>query len=397
MHADWTNKLNSRLPAGSNYKAELAFNGNGVNLVVSERPLQVPDQNISYEFKKPAGSGANVWPGNYDTNWIKANFDRDDLFSYASSPSASNFNWLSHTFTHYGLNNATTFDTEQEISANQKMASGAYIGLDGKPYYSPAALVTPMITGLFNGDALAAMFQRGISSVVGDNSRLNLVPSPKRHWPIVTSKDVHGFDGMTIIPRFATEIYFDCSRPEENIGEYNFIYSKQLGNTTSIDQIMEREGDRVLSAMFSLLKDSHMFHQANMRVADIPTATLPNGQSGSFSLLMRWVEQVTSKFTKIANWPILSVKQDDLAKLYIERIQRDQCGYQMYADVDKNVVSKVSVSSASNCKVPVTVPGDIVDTFPKDQLSPADYTTYWVDSSAQPLSLTLVNPVLWNV
>lgn len=41
-----------------------------------------------------------------------------------------------------------------------------------------------------------------------------------------------------------------------------------------------------------------MFHQANMRVADVPTTTI-NGKTGQFSLLMSWLEVVTSEMTRL--------------------------------------------------------------------------------------------------
>jgi hypothetical protein len=41
-----------------------------------------------------------------------------------------------------------------------------------------------------------------------------------------------------------------------------------------------------------------MFHQANMRVADVPTTTV-NGQAGQFSLLMTWVEVIVAELTRL--------------------------------------------------------------------------------------------------
>jgi hypothetical protein len=41
-----------------------------------------------------------------------------------------------------------------------------------------------------------------------------------------------------------------------------------------------------------------MFHQANMRVADVPTTNV-NGQTGQFSLLMIWVEIIVAELTRL--------------------------------------------------------------------------------------------------
>lgn len=41
-----------------------------------------------------------------------------------------------------------------------------------------------------------------------------------------------------------------------------------------------------------------MFHQANMRVNDVPTTTV-NGKRGQFSLLMTWVEVVVGELMRL--------------------------------------------------------------------------------------------------
>jgi hypothetical protein len=42
----------------------------------------------------------------------------------------------------------------------------------------------------------------------------------------------------------------------------------------------------------------YMFHQANMRVNDVPATTV-NGKTGKFSLLMTWVEVVTAEMMRL--------------------------------------------------------------------------------------------------
>jgi hypothetical protein len=43
---------------------------------------------------------------------------------------------------------------------------------------------------------------------------------------------------------------------------------------------------------------SYMFHQANMRVNDVPFATL-NGKRGQWSLLMIWTETVAQEMMRL--------------------------------------------------------------------------------------------------
>jgi hypothetical protein len=41
-----------------------------------------------------------------------------------------------------------------------------------------------------------------------------------------------------------------------------------------------------------------MFHQANMRVNDVPTTTV-NGKTGQFSLLMTWIEVISAEMMRL--------------------------------------------------------------------------------------------------
>lgn len=41
-----------------------------------------------------------------------------------------------------------------------------------------------------------------------------------------------------------------------------------------------------------------MFHQANMRVADVPQTTV-NGKKGQYSLLMTWVEVISAEVMRL--------------------------------------------------------------------------------------------------
>jgi hypothetical protein len=41
-----------------------------------------------------------------------------------------------------------------------------------------------------------------------------------------------------------------------------------------------------------------MFHQANMRVNDVPSTTV-NGKKGQYSLLMTWIEVISSEIMRL--------------------------------------------------------------------------------------------------
>ncbi len=62
--------------------------------------------------------------------------------------------------------------------------------------------------------------------------------------------------------------------------------------------------------------DPTPFFQANLRVL---------GSGGGGSLAMMWSEAVLSLLTSYVDWPVRSLGLDDLAQLYLERQQRDEC------------------------------------------------------------------------
>lgn len=64
--------------------------------------------------------------------------------------------------------------------------------------------------------------------------------------------------------------------------------------------------------LFGLYHDPYMFHQANLRQTDVGSITI-NGQSAQLSLIEMWVETVVQEFVRLVNWPIISLKHDDVS------------------------------------------------------------------------------------
>jgi len=85
-----------------------------------------------------------------------------------------------------------------------------------------------------------------------------------------------------------------------------------------------------------------MFHQANLRHGDVDSITI-GSESGPLSLFQIWVETITQEMTRLyatpllspqhnhptclgtnpprTNWPILSLKHDDIATLFLNRME----------------------------------------------------------------------------
>ncbi|KAJ1536245.1 hypothetical protein HK096_000073, partial [Nowakowskiella sp. JEL0078] len=359
----WQNNLKIRLAPGSDFRLEFAFNGNGILAKANANAaLDVDTEDyVGINFIKPLGGGEYRWPippptfSNLKiTDTSLAN--SDPLFVYFKDPAKqANFFWLSHTFTHENLNNASYTDTDNEIKYNVQVAK-ALLKMYDKSYFSQNSIVTPQISGVFNGDALQCLLDNGILSIVGDDSRPNLVPSNGNWYPLITTTELSNYAGYLIIPRSPTEIYFSCSTFDQNTYVYNSLYQKLLG-ISNHSQILNREGDRVVRKLLSLHPDPYQFHQANLRKAQ-NLVTIGRNQ-GYFSLIQEWTETVIMKLGQLTNWPVTSLKQDDLADLYNKRLALDSCGLKvtLIYDSSNTQITSIQATSENKCEVPITVPG----------------------------------------
>ncbi|KAJ3402432.1 hypothetical protein HDV05_008523, partial [Chytridiales sp. JEL 0842] len=283
----WQDSVNRRMPPGSSFKLELALNGNGVYYETwkktdrsAHRPLMFDMsvyENVDKNIKKPRGGGVNVWAGVplmiFEDANIARNLDsfraNDSLFNYIYT-NKSDFFLSSHTFTHEDLTLASYQDTYGEITVNQNFVRATQ--LDDKDVWSSRTIVSPAITGIFNGDALQALTDANITSMMGDTSRPNIVNSTNPRWPYITSLESSNFEGFTIIPRSATSIYYNCSTPTENERIYAGLYPSA---PLPFSEIISAETTRVIFKLITLRWDPYMFHQANLRSADLTPSILP--------------------------------------------------------------------------------------------------------------------------
>ncbi|KAM0330547.1 hypothetical protein ACHAQA_003494 [Verticillium albo-atrum] len=401
-HITWQRNINSRLPAGSEFWLEFAHNGNGDFIAATgpgkpEDGVCKPDTAIFYdeqpstalEFQKPLGTGADAWPTEFQKyEWTKTCAQRDDFASwFLDSTKLNSFAHLSHTFTHLGLNNATYKDAEREIQFNQAWL--AQMGIDKATKFSANGLVPPAITGMHNGDAIRAWITNGIKHVVGDNTRAPL-RNKNQYWPLISNVADNGYDGLVIIPRYATTIYFNCDTAECTTREW-IETSAGKGDFNSLLDNARAENTRYLLGLHA---DPYMFHQANMRQVDMPSITV-GSETGKMSLIMAWVETVTQEMYRLTNWPITSLKHDDLAKNFVDRMTLDQCEPKLsYGYNNGTTISSVTVSAKGNsCSVPVpvTIPAGTVTSsgsFKADKVG-SEPPIQWVTLNGSPVTLNL--------
>ncbi|RKK92466.1 hypothetical protein BFJ68_g15877 [Fusarium oxysporum] len=408
-HVNWQNNLKTRLPAGSDFRLELAHNGNGDIIAATggngnEQNVCVPDYavdpeippNTPLEWVKPPGTGTDLWPAEFvEYGWSLSCAKRDAFAKwFLNKDNLNQFAHLSHTFTHLSLNNATYHDASREIHFNQ--AWMAQMGIDKATRFSAHGLIPPAITGLHNADVIKAWLDNGISYVVGDNTRVPLRNPSNKFWPLISTVAANGYDGLVILPRFATTIYYNCDTAECTTMEW---VNTSGGSGGFSDLLAQAKNDNT-RYLLSLMSDPYMFHQANLRQTDMPTITVGD-QTGKMSLVMSWVETITQEMTRLTNWPITSLKHDDIAQYFLNRKGVDDCHPKLsytFSDNGLSIKSITITADGNQCStpIPVTIPSGSVTSSggsaTADQVG-TEPPIQWVKLSGSPVTLTLSQTV----
>ncbi|KAK4191039.1 hypothetical protein QBC35DRAFT_512775 [Podospora australis] len=401
-HATWQTNINTRLPAGSQYFIEIAHNGNGDIEAATTKPNSAascnPNEAIYYdtppdtalEFQKPLGTGTDVWPTTPATYpWSLTCARLDDLASWYYN-NKNIFAHVSHTFTHLELNNATYNDARREIQFNKAWLQ--QLGLWTASKVSQAGLVPPAITGLHNGDVIRAWWDNGIRYVVGDNTRPPLRNPSNSFWPRISNVAENGYAGLTIIPRWATTIYYNCDTAACTLQEW----IDTSGGSGTFQNLLNDAKLVNTRYLLGLHHDPFMFHQANMRSGDVASITI-GPVTGALSLLQIWTEVVTQEMTRLTNWPIRTLKHDDIGKLFVNRQTLDQCNPKVrynYAADGNSIVSVTVTANGNTCSVPVpvTVRGGASGSGTTLDAVGSEPNIYWTTLSGSARTLTLTSP-----
>lgn len=331
----WQKGMMQYLSGNRNYKIELAFNGWGV----------------------------------LDNGTIA----HDQLYLYLKSR-VEEFNWVSHTYSHPILNDMAFDPIDSDLKKNVSFADNFFGPF--KNYFSFQSIVTPGISGLFNKEAINAFFNNQIIFAIGDNSRPELAPL-KLYNARYSTEELNGKSGLLIIPRYPTQVYFNVSTPPELTAQYNVLYP-QLGGKVGFEQIYSDEVKRVSRLLFLYDPSAHMFHQANLR--------LFNYGENQVSLLSLWMNQIAIEVRKYMTLPILSLKMDDLALMYKDRIDTDNCQAQAKLVINNQKLTSIKYLAEKNCKVEITgIEAVIGNGITVEKYGP-DQTTYF-----DPLAIPIIN------
>lgn len=254
------------------------------------------------------------------------------------------FTWLTHTYHHYELNDVSYETAMEEVSLNREIELS--LNKRYQSVFSQSGIVTPRISGLKNPDVLKAFYHAGKKFVVGDNTVEDLRPK-KEHLARKTQLNLHGHEGLMIIPRYPNDIFYHVSTPQEIHSLFNHLYFPEQQDEYSFEQILEKNVDEVLARMMSYDASSNMFHQANMRHFSY--------QGRWTSLMSEWMRGAIEKFRKLSSLPILSLDMDRLSQRYWDRDKFESCQVRMLITKKKGAISKLTISSAQSCTAPITL------------------------------------------
>jgi hypothetical protein len=144
-----------------------------------------------------------------------------------------------------------------------------------------------------------------------------------------------------------------------------------------------------------------MFHQLNLRVADVETTTI-NGVTKQRSLYQMWAETIAPQFTAMVDWPIVNINNDALFDYFTARMVKDQCNPStelLFTTTGSTttITGFVVDCAGHTCAepIPVTIPGGTVTNLQgstTEQLG-SDPLTIWVTLSGAAKTFTLTEPI----
>ena len=295
---DWQTAFQARLPAGSSFMTDMAFNGVGA---------------------------IGVYP--------------DQTLTAAARRAGSRLTWLNHTWDHENMDAMSRADAEHEVASNCALARE--LRLSG---FSCLDLVSPEVSGLSNLEALTGILDAGARYVVSDTSVTEAIrPDNPGTNPSFNVGRTNPLDGRLYhVPRHPTNIFYDVATPTNATDEYNAIYAAYYGRDLAYAEVIDKDSE---FGLFYLLQgdiDPLMFHQANL--ADY---------GNSKSLYGDWVEAVANKYLALSTTPIRSLALRDIGREMQARGKLDTCGAAATV-VETTAGRTLELRTTAACTIPVT-------------------------------------------
>lgn len=248
------------------------------------------------------------------------------------------FNWMSHTWDHADLNSASSAEANTEIVNNLNEATTL-----GLTTFSPDAIVTPGVTGLANPQFLQSAVSNGLKYTVTDAS-LPQYKNPSPNAGIYNSIQ----PSILMLPRHATNLYYNVSTPQEWLAEDNCLYPFGFfGYAATYQALLDRESSQLLTYLLQGDIDPLMFHQANMRQYD------PAASPGK-SLLSDLMDATYVKYNALFKLPIVNLTTDGIGTRMANRMQYNAAGVTATMIPSATGVSSLTLTAQRAAQIPVT-------------------------------------------
>ncbi|CAM9819067.1 unnamed protein product, partial [Scytosiphon promiscuus] len=442
-----------------NVKTEHAFNGLGIldevyaNVESPWRSWDGVDADIALLEKgqKPQDGGI---PQVTKLDWLSTTFNpaegvagiANDIDLFATDQllvhvqeNLDAFYWQSHTFSHLARDDLGFNDCLAEDAGNVQIA--LLLGLYDSENYNWRSMTSPGITGLFNENCLRSGAANLMKCYPGDNTytlantnptTVSLINEDNQFHSLTTTVGTNGFSDMQIVPRFATNVYFNCVTGKCLVDENEKIRrdvcecaeldpSLDKGscsnsdctvdgvtNIQSFNNVAELENPsepKPLQALFeteertttryvlSGRRDKYMFHQANListEWTEDPTDPLyvSPRPTDSPSLLEYWYIRVLAEMGKYLNTETFPIEQtlkfDNLCHNFYQHEYLDNSGAVLTATKDSTGAitgMTLATTSENGAPIPLTVPTADADSVSLGSLIPSETETYGADTT----------------
>jgi hypothetical protein len=295
----WQTAFQARLPAGSTFVTDMAFNGLGLQ---------------------------------------RSEYADQTLFA-AAQRAGTQLTWLNHTWDHENMDGMSRRAAKSEVARNCTRARN--LRFHG---FSCTDLVTPDMSGLTSLPALRGMHDAGARYLVSDTSITDAIrPGSPGTNPSFNVGRANPLDPRLYqIPRHPTNIFYDVTTRETETDEYNSIYRSYYGRDLTYEEVLDKD---TAFGLFYLLQgdiDPLMFHQGN----------LANDADGR-SLYGDWIESVATKYLALTSAPILTLAQEDIGRAMQDRGKLDTCNV-VATVVEKTTGRSLELRTTAACTVPVT-------------------------------------------
>lgn len=262
---------------------------------------------------------------------------RDDTLTPAAVSLQERFKWISHTWDHVKLDDASYADTVSEITRNNDAAARLKLAS-----YSPTTLVTPEVSGLFNAAAMQAAADQGVRFLVSDTSR-------PEHGTPGPNEGTYNPRAPSIlqIPRRPTNLYYNVTTPEQWVDEYNSFYGPggrwpTWDHALSYTELLDKESEVLLQYLLRGELYPWMFHQTNLRRFTLAGTAR--------SLLTDLIDATVRKYSALLTLPIVSPTMDALGAQLEERMRYRAAALRATIVGGRSLV----LSAPSSIVVPVT-------------------------------------------